>query len=124
MRRRLETDKPLYRYLPIGRFIEMLETNEIGFPATTQWDDPFEGFLLSKYLKEWPRREYNGLEDSIYCLCFSKDMEKDQIWRSYIHHRKMAYGSKWRYVILRNVLIIISFSDPLNTRTNRTWEVY
>ncbi len=47
------------------------------------WEDPFEGFLFGQYLKRWPACQHKHLSTSLYCLCFSTDMEKDLIWRSY-----------------------------------------
>jgi len=81
----LQPDQTLYRYVTVQRFEEMLQEDRIPLVTTHKWkdNDPFEGFLFNQYVEKWPDPNYDGLKDSIYCLCFSNDMEKDQIWRSY-----------------------------------------
>lgn len=75
----------LYRYIRIGRLEDMLSGDCIGMLNPSKWEeeDPFEGFLFKKYIDRWPDSNHRDLKNSIYCLCFSTDMEKDQIWKSY-----------------------------------------
>ena len=79
----LEGSKRLYRYMPYTRYLAIISDDQVGMPRTTMWEDPFEGFLFQQYVQRWPACQHQHLSSSLYCLCFSTDMEKDQIWRSY-----------------------------------------
>ncbi len=83
MQTELESSKQLYRYMPFNRYLAIISDDRVGMLRTTMWEDPFEGFLFRQYVQRWPACQHQHLSSSLYCLCFSSDMEKDQIWRSY-----------------------------------------
>ena len=83
MQTTLDGSMRIYRYMPYARYLAMISDDQIGMPRWTKWKDPFEGFLFQQYLKRWPNCQHAHLSTSLYCLCFSTDMEKDLIWRSY-----------------------------------------
>ncbi len=76
-------DKPIYRILPIGRFIQLLTTKSLTLVKPHKWDDPFENLLLSSGLKFG--RESIPISDrvSVYAQCWTWHRETDAMWRIY-----------------------------------------
>lgn len=78
----------IYRYIPLYRLLEILSLNKLTFMKTDMWEDPFEGFLFDYCISKFSQwKEFSNLKTAVFCLCFSSDSEKDQIWRSYTPNR-------------------------------------
>jgi hypothetical protein len=80
----LKNSNKIYRYIPVYRLLEILSLNKLALMKTNMWEDPFEGFLYDycvSNFSQWER--FSNLKTTVFCLCFSSDSEKDQIWRSY-----------------------------------------
>jgi len=84
----LKNSNKIYRYIPVYRLLEILSLNKLTFMKTNMWEDPFEGFLYNYCVNEFSQWEkFSNLKTTVFCLCFSSDSEKDQIWRSYTPNR-------------------------------------
>jgi len=70
----------LFRYVPVYRLLEILALNKLTLMKTSKWEDPFEGYLFDYCVREFPQwRESRDLKAALFCLCLSRDREKDQI---------------------------------------------
>ena len=84
----LKNSNKIYRYIPVYRLLEILSLNKLTFMKTNMWEDPFEGYLYDYCVNEFSQWEkFSNLKTTVFCLCFSSDSEKDQIWRSYTPNR-------------------------------------
>ena len=42
----VDISTPIYRYLPVERFLEMIESQTNTLTHLSLWEDPFEAFLI------------------------------------------------------------------------------
>lgn len=70
----------LYKYMPLTRVIELLDTKELSFVDPKKWYDPYE----IKYLETDYSRLNNYKQPKIYCLCARQDTDNEEAsWRIY-----------------------------------------
>ncbi|WP_310610811.1 DUF2971 domain-containing protein [Limnohabitans sp.] len=81
-------DKPIYRIMPIHRFLQLLEVNKLTLVKPKKWDDPFENALLNSAFKT-PDGETGSFaaKDSVYGQCWTFHRETDAMWRIYSHDK-------------------------------------
>lgn len=81
-------DKPIYRIMPINRFLQMLEDKKLTLVKPKKWDDPFENALLNCDI-ETPDGEIVSFsaKDSVYGQCWTFHRETDAMWRIYSHNK-------------------------------------
>lgn len=77
-------DRPIYRIMPITRFLQLLDEKKLTLVKPKKWDDPFENALLSCEF------EISGEEvasftakDGVYGQCWTFHRETDAMWRIY-----------------------------------------
>ena len=77
---------PIYRYMPLGHLIRMIETGENVLVNPIKWDDPFEA-AVTKVLSRW----YDGspvdvsvLGTELFAQCWCADKEESDLrWKAY-----------------------------------------
>lgn len=81
-------DKPIYRIMPIYRFLQLLEEKKLTLVKPKKWDDPFENALLNCAF-ETSNGEIGvfSAKDSIYGQCWTFHRETDAMWRIYSHDK-------------------------------------
>lgn len=70
----------LYKYMPLNRFLKMLDEQKLTFVSPETWYDPFETrFYLADYSK------YNFTKPQVYCMCLTdKGYENEEAsWKMY-----------------------------------------
>ncbi|GEM_PF-6071378 len=85
------TPKFVYRFIPVHRLLEIIESNEISFIRHVMWEDPLEGYFVKQYIElvnnglHPPLRpmKYSDYTDLRFFLCCTKNQEKDYQWRYY-----------------------------------------
>lgn len=81
-------DKPIYRIMPVSRFLQVLEKKSLTLVKPHKWDDPYENALLSSSFKI-----SNGetgtisARDSVYGQCWTLHRETDAMWRIYSQNK-------------------------------------
>lgn len=77
-------NKPVYRIMPIHRFLETLEKKQLVLVHPKKWDDPFENALLSAQIKTADGQiGAFAAKDYIYGQCWTTQKETDAMWRIY-----------------------------------------
>lgn len=92
---KLTLSTKLYRYIPIQRYLQMIEYGYNALAHISYWEDPYEAFIFRGGLKSYVVR-HPDMEDRIYDAfryvygqSWTKDGdEKDVIWRA------MSTGSR------------------------------
>lgn len=68
----------IYRYLPLERFLEVLQTNKLAFVSPHKWNDPFDNFLFRQETKN-----KNTFLNKLYVLCFTHNPHSQAYWKTY-----------------------------------------
>lgn len=81
-------DKPIYRIMPINRFLQLLEEKKLTLVKPKKWDDPFENALLNSVFEtsNGELGEFSA-KNSIYGQCWTFHRETDAMWRIYSHDK-------------------------------------
>lgn len=85
----LTLDTPVYRYLPVDRFLEMIEKGINVLSHITHWDDPFEAFVFRAGISsQVPNQEQKIVLYEYYKNVYGQSWmhygeEQDVIWRAY-----------------------------------------
>ncbi|MDE9455803.1 DUF2971 domain-containing protein [Xenorhabdus bovienii] len=81
-------DKPIYRIMPIHRFLQLLEEKKLTLVKPKKWDDPFENALLNCAFETSDGETGSfAAKDSIYGQCWTFHRETDAMWRIYSHDK-------------------------------------
>lgn len=57
-----DADTPIWRYMDLGKFISLIQTNQLWFSHTSKFQDPYEG-RYSRSVAEEIQREKWGIEE-------------------------------------------------------------
>lgn len=68
----------IYRFLPLERFLETIQTNKIAFISPRKWNDPFDNFLFRQHVEN-----ENNFLNKIYVLCFTLNPHSQAYWKTY-----------------------------------------
>lgn len=68
----------IYRYLPLERFLELMQTNKLAFVSPRLWNDPFDNFLFRQEIKN-----KNNFLEKLYVLCFTHNPHSQAYWKTY-----------------------------------------
>ena len=82
-------NQPIYRVFPLKRIKNILKSGKNGLVWPSEWEDPFENFLLESKVMIQPD-EYASLKSiasSWYGQCWTKKSESDAIWRIYSQNK-------------------------------------
>ena len=85
-REEINLEDYVYRYIPIHRFWEIMESKEIVFMRLRKFEDPFEGFLTKRLFKA-AKEDYDSWVKLRYFLCCTAHRERDHDWRNYTPNR-------------------------------------
>jgi hypothetical protein len=99
----------VYRFIPVHRLLEIMDSDKISFVRHGMWDDPLEGYFIKKYIELEnddphpikPLMKYSDYTDLRFFLCCTKNSEKDYQWSYYTPNKD-------------GVRIKLSVSDLLN----------
>ncbi len=81
-------DKPIYRIMPIHRFLQLLEDKKLTLVKPKKWDDPFENALLNCAFETSDGETGSfAAKDSVYGQCWTFHRETDAMWRIYSHDK-------------------------------------
>ncbi|CFQ87887.1 MULTISPECIES: DUF2971 domain-containing protein [Yersinia] len=81
-------DKPIYRIMPIHRFLQMLEEKKLTLVKPKKWDDPFENALLNCVVETSDGETGSfSAKDCVYGQCWTFHRETDAMWRIYSHDK-------------------------------------
>ncbi|HZS62238.1 MAG TPA: hypothetical protein VFA43_23415 [Gemmatimonadaceae bacterium] len=92
-----DADAPIYRIIPVCRFVQLLQSKHLALVRTTKWDDSFENFLLRAEGILDATNERIGLanmHDAMYAQCWTLTPESDAMWR--IYSRRYSSGCPGR----------------------------
>ena len=68
----------IYRYLPIERFLEVMQTNKLAFVSPKLWNDPFDNFLFKQKIEN-----KSTFLNKLYVLCFTHNPHSQAYWKTY-----------------------------------------
>lgn len=68
----------IYRYLPLERFLEVLQTNKLAFVSPRLWNDPFDNFLFRQDIVN-----KNNFLEKLFVLCFTHNSHSQAYWKTY-----------------------------------------
>ena len=74
---------PIYRIIPVSRFIQILTSKELTLVKPKKWDDPFENALLSSDFTIGTETADFAARDSVYGQCWTLHTQTDAMWRIY-----------------------------------------
>lgn len=79
-----ELDKPVYRIISLTRLFELFERKRNVLVHPSQWDDPYENFILKSKvrLSSGEVRNYD-FHENLYGQCWSRHKASDAMWRIY-----------------------------------------
>ncbi|HGM7716014.1 TPA: DUF2971 domain-containing protein [Serratia marcescens] len=81
-------DNPIYRIMPIHRFLQLLEEKKLTLVKPKKWDDPFENALLNcTFETSGGETGSFAAKDSVYGQCWTFHRETDAMWRIYSHDK-------------------------------------
>ncbi|RZG72281.1 DUF2971 domain-containing protein [Acinetobacter sp. WCHAc060025] len=81
-------DKPIYRIMPIHRFLQLLEEKKLTLVKPKKWDDPFENTLLNCTFETSDGEKGSfSAKNSVYGQCWTFHRETDAMWRIYSHNK-------------------------------------
>lgn len=81
-------DKPIYRIMPIHRFLQLLEEKKLTLVKPKKWDDPFENALLNCVIETSAGETGSfSAKDCVYGQCWTFHRETDAMWRIYSHDK-------------------------------------
>ncbi len=81
-------DEPIYRIMPIHRFLQLLEEKKLTLVRPIKWDDPFENALLNSTIETSDGETGTfSAKDSVYGQCWTFHSETDAMWRIYSHDK-------------------------------------
>ncbi len=81
-------DIPIYRIMPIHRFLQLLEEKKLTLVKPRKWDDPFENALLNCVIETSDGQTGTvAARDSVYGQCWTFHSETDAMWRIYSHDK-------------------------------------
>lgn len=89
-----QPDQTVWRYMPLSRFLEMLETSNLHFASPNQFEDPFEGAVAVQPFGFPVDRRYSEMDlvESAFaelrrltkvCCWHIEDYESDAMWKLY-----------------------------------------
>ncbi len=81
----LNRDDYVYRIFPLIRFVELLLTKKIALINFSEWDDPFENFLLKAEVANLREQEVDlsKMRAKVYGQSWVTIDESDALWRIY-----------------------------------------
>lgn len=110
----LDLDTPIYRTMPIERFIQILESKKLTLVKPKKWEDPFENsLLLSKFIL-YGKPVNPSPRDSIYGLCWTTHQESDAIWRIYSHDKRGVTIKTTPRKLLKSLNAAIGTYSPIS----------
>ncbi len=81
-------DDPIYRIMPIHRFLQLLEDKKLTLVKPKKWDDPFENALLNCDIETSDGEQVSfAAKDSVYGQCWTFHRETDAMWRIYSQNK-------------------------------------
>lgn len=79
-----EIDKPIYRFMPFSRVMELFRTSEFMLTRTSKWDDPFENYIINVRFKSQDGATLDtALRHILHGSCWTKKSVSDAMWRIY-----------------------------------------
>lgn len=83
---------PIYRTMSWESFMTMLQTKQLTLRHPTDWDDPWENFLLrsAAYLKDGTPCSLKSIADTYYAQRWSFNAESEALWRRYADKTRRA----------------------------------
>jgi len=80
----LKLNTPIFRYMPINRFSDMITKKELALCKPGVWDDPAENFLEKMTVTRNGESVSFDLTKDFYAQCWTlKKKECDGFWRNY-----------------------------------------
>lgn len=97
-------DSPIYRYMPIKRYLEMIETGVNALSHFSLWEDPYEAYLIRAAISDCARngnakgeKELYGKYKFVYGQSWTLNGgESDVLWR--------AFGNRGDVVRVRSTI--------------------
>jgi hypothetical protein len=68
----------IYRFLPLERLLETLQTSKLTFVSPKKWNDPFDNFLFRQEVKN-----EDTFLDKLFVLCFTHNSHSQAYWKTY-----------------------------------------
>jgi len=81
----LDLGDPIYRIFNLDNFRLTLRTQRLCLVRPSEWEDPFENFLLNSQgiLPDGTRVGFSPIRDQYYGQCWTLRRECDGLWRNY-----------------------------------------
>ena len=81
----LEPDTKIYHFMPLVRFVEMMETQRLFFKRITEWDDPWETPYRRLHLVKDKKNREKVNAEFMYGICWTRETSYDTgaMWRIY-----------------------------------------
>jgi hypothetical protein len=68
----------IYRYMPLERFLETIQKNQMVFASPRLWQDPFDNILFKQKVQN-----PNSVINKVYACCFTLNPHSDAYWKTY-----------------------------------------
>lgn len=95
-----------YKYIPIDRFIQSVESNELVFVSPTTWYDPFERLYFNA---DCSKHNYSPVDMACMCVTSEKTKNEEAAWKIY-----SINGTKSVRVSFK-ISVLFSFLDKYAT---------
>lgn len=107
---------PIYRFIPVEYFQDMLLSNTLKISQTKDWDDTYENFLSKvEYYAGGNLVSYHGFKNDFYGQCWTVKKESDALWRIYSHDKK---GVRIKTTVQKLMKAVV-YGNELFPRTSR-----
>jgi len=90
----------IYRFLPLERFLETIQTKKLSFVSPKKWNDPFDNFLFRQEIKN-----NDNFLNKIFVLCFTQNPHSQAYWKTYANEGfcvRLKIRTKELIELLRN----------------------
>jgi len=85
---KLDRETKIFRYLPVDRYLELIEEGFNALTHLTLWEDPYEAFILRAgitYLNGDKREDIYNVFKNVYGQSWTlREEESDVIWRAMV----------------------------------------
>ncbi|WP_293894409.1 hypothetical protein [Flavobacterium sp.] len=68
----------IYRFLPLERLLETMQSGKMVFVSPKKWNDPFDNFLFRQNIKNT-----KTFMNKLYVLCFTHNSHSWAYWKTY-----------------------------------------
>jgi hypothetical protein len=76
-------DRPIYRFIPFHRLVQLMTTRRLTLVRTDLWDDPWENYISHATFHLGRAATQLNFRRTVYGSCWTRKSVSDALWRIY-----------------------------------------